>query len=110
MADAIAESSDVNEALQRLQQEGYGLIILLDRRRGNGEPGPRDVRIEALTPRAPKPLAGHRRSLPAAPDGAPAFQINGGDLAFLKSIGIDPTRRVRGRRGAKPSPPTAPGG
>ncbi|MES1210726.1 MAG: hypothetical protein ABUL63_00200, partial [Acidobacteriota bacterium] len=28
----------------------------------------------------------------------PTFQINGKDLSFLRSIGIDPTRRLRRRR------------
>jgi hypothetical protein len=28
----------------------------------------------------------------------PPFRINGEDLAFLRSVGIDPTRRRRGRR------------
>jgi hypothetical protein len=28
-----------------------------------------------------------------------AFRIDGRDLSFLRSIGIDPTRRIRSRRG-----------
>jgi hypothetical protein len=31
------------------------------------------------------------------PPQEPVFQINGQDLSFLKSIGIDPTRRARRR-------------
>lgn len=94
LSEAMSESSEVHQALRRIHEEGYGLVILLDRRsgrasgRGSGE--------QAI----PAP-ASPRGSLPGAvrrPDGAPpAFRIDGADLAFLKSIGIDPTRRVRGR-------------
>jgi hypothetical protein len=31
------------------------------------------------------------------PPPTPTFRINGEDLAFLRSIGIDPTRKSRGR-------------
>jgi len=100
----------VNEALRRLQEEGYGLIILFDRRRDAGNPDARDLRFETVTARERRSLAELSSSLTAArkPSQAmPVFQINGGDLAFLKSIGIDPTRRARGRRGAKRRPDTA---
>jgi hypothetical protein len=30
------------------------------------------------------------------------FQIDGRDLSFLKSIGIDPTRRLRRKRSPQP--------
>ena len=33
----------------------------------------------------------------------PPFRINAADLAFLRSIGIDPTRRVRGRGSSRSS-------
>jgi hypothetical protein len=32
---------------------------------------------------------------------APVFRIDGNDLLFLRSIGIDPTRKSRTRRGNK---------
>ncbi len=35
---------------------------------------------------------------PRHSSGEPAFQIDGRDLSFLRSIGIDPTRRLRRRR------------
>jgi hypothetical protein len=39
-------------------------------------------------------------STPVILDGAdPVFKIDGRDLLFLKSVGIDPTRKLRRRRG-----------
>jgi hypothetical protein len=83
MSDAIAESSDVNQALRRIHEEGYSLFIFLDRR-------DRDVEAGEGGGSEPAPPAGER--------GEPVFRIHGGDLSFLRSIGIDPTRRVRNRR------------
>ncbi len=83
LSEAITESSDVTDALRKLHREGYSLFILLDRQETpdgeerEDEAGPAHV---------------------AAPRGEPVFRIHGGDLSFLRSIGIDPTRRVKGRR------------
>lgn len=54
--------------------------------------------IRQTTHELPKPAA--RRSAGASDGGSaePDFRIDGRDLAFLRSIGIDPTRRRRGRR------------
>jgi hypothetical protein len=83
LSDAISESADVTQALHRIHEEGYSLFIFLDRRSaGDGD----------------EELAGARRDLPARPHGEPVFRIHGGDLSFLRSIGIDPTRRVRSRK------------
>jgi len=83
LSDAIAESSDVNQALRRIHEEGYSLFIFLDRRERDGEGNAGDG--VATVPKA-------------LPRGEPVFRIHGGDLSFLRSIGIDPTRRVRNRR------------
>lgn len=79
LSDAMAESSDVNQALRRIHEEGYSLFIFLERKDG-------EASTEASGPAEP------RRS------GEPVFRIHGGDLSFLRSIGIDPTRRIRGKR------------
>lgn len=84
LSSAIAESSDVNQALRRIHEEGYSLFIFLDRK-DRDEP-PDDAEPEA----GETALARTSR-----PRGEPVFLINGGDLSFLRSIGIDPTRRVR---------------
>ena len=76
----IAESAEAQSALDGLRQEGYSLHLLVERRASTG------TAADA-----------------AAPDGERArrysgFRINASDLFFLRSIGIDPTRRVRAAR------------
>ncbi len=78
-ADAIAARPEAGEQLRQLREEGYSLYLVLD--------GARSEREED----APPPS----RSAP----GTPAFRIHGEDLVFLRSIGIDPTRRMRRRSG-----------
>ncbi|MFP3938952.1 MAG: hypothetical protein ACOC7L_00685 [Acidobacteriota bacterium] len=92
---ALAESSDVNRTLRRLHDEGYGLFMFLERREHDADAG--DAPAEA----------GERASLPLNGGGEPTFRINGGDLSFLRSIGIDPTRRIRRRKGGSPREPDA---
>lgn len=82
LSEAISESSDVNRTLRRIREEGYALYLLVDCKREPNE-------IEPLTFATTAP----RRS-----SGEPTFQIDGRDLSFLRSIGIDPTRRLRRRR------------
>ena len=81
LSEAISESSDVNRTLRKIREEGYSLYLLVDCKREARTP-----RRSALTATAPLDL------------GEPAFQIDGRDLSFLRSIGIDPTRRLRRRR------------
>jgi hypothetical protein len=80
LSEAIQESSEVKKTLRRIREEGYSLYLLVDCKRDANEP-------EALPVLSPKTAAGE-----------PVFQIGGRDLSFLKSIGIDPTRRLRRRR------------
>jgi hypothetical protein len=81
LSEAISESNDVNRTLRRIREEGYSLYLLVDCKREEIEPEP----VAFASPR--------RLS-----SGEPAFQIDGRDLSFLRSIGIDPTRRMRRRR------------
>jgi len=81
LSEAISESSEINRTLRKIREEGYALYLLVDCKREV-----EDAEAVALTaPRWPT-------------SGEPAFQIDGRDLNFLKSIGIDPTRRLRRRR------------
>jgi hypothetical protein len=83
LSEAISDSSEASRKLREIRDEGYSLYILLD-----GGKGEATLRARA-TARA------------ADPDGAePEFRIHAGDLKFLRSIGIDPTRRPRRRRTA----------
>lgn len=75
--EAISDSTDVHRTWRQLREEGYSLYLLVDCKRQ-----------EAL-----ESALAERGKLPPPSD--PVFQINGTDLSFLKSIGIDPTRRRR---------------
>jgi hypothetical protein len=84
LSEAISESSDVSRTLRRIREEGYSLYLLVDcKREAFGEDDD-----------DPLPVASRRRDR----EREPVFQINGPDLNFLRSIGIDPTRRSRRRR------------
>jgi hypothetical protein len=90
LSEAISDSPEVSRTLRRIREEGYALYLLVDCKR------------EALDEDDPLPVASRLRSREREPDRErhrePVFQINGTDLHFLRSIGIDPTRRSRRRR------------
>lgn len=104
LSAAIADSSEIEESLRRLRSSGYALYLLVDCKRSAQDA------VEPLTvTTAPGDVQRAGSNLPARlPEGAtarlaaagrePRFQINGNDLQFLRSIGIDPTRRLRTRR------------
>lgn len=81
LSEAISDSTEVSRTLRKIRQEGYSLHLLLDCKR-------RDPEEEAL------PVKKMRAS-----GKEPEFRIDARDLSFLRSIGIDPTRRLRRRRG-----------
>jgi hypothetical protein len=80
--DSVSESERVNETIERLRDHGYRLSLNLDARIGI-------QREESF-----------EDSSEAAEDQPPMaeFRIDFRDLRFLKSVGIDPTRKVRTRR------------
>ena len=85
LSEAISESTEVNRTLRKIREEGYSLYLLVDCKREANDPD------EALTLTSPPPRLS---------SGEPVFQIDHRDLSFLRSIGIDPTRRLRRRRPA----------
>lgn len=93
LSEAISESSEVSRTLRKIREEGYSLYLLVDCKREPSE-------AEALALPASRQALGPASGSPAAASSVsePAFQIDGRDLSFLKSIGIDPTRRMRRRR------------
>jgi len=113
LLEALAESAEAHRALERMHDEGLTLQIYLDCRR-NGDRSC-DAPLEpARVPAAAAPVsaralaratgrAGERRvraprkSAPAQPP-EPLFRINSDDLAMLRALGIDPTRKGRSRR------------
>lgn len=83
--ESISSSADVNRRIQRIKDQGYDLYVLLDAtiglNRENGE--------NASTAQHPK-----RETI--------QFRIDVNDLSFLRSVGIDPTRKVaKGKRARK---------
>jgi hypothetical protein len=88
LLEALAESAEMHKVLYRLQRAGWALELHLDCHRANE---PEDA--EAVSkPRRPRRAATERSATPE-----PAFVIDSGDLRFLRSIGIDPTRKRRRR-------------
>jgi len=88
--ESISGSGRVHDSIQRICDEGYNLYMVLDAKVGVNRRAPR-----ALSRRRPA-SAGNGKDVPAGNQAA--FRINIKDLRFLKSVGIDPTRKVRNRR------------
>lgn len=92
--ESISGSGRVHDSIQRIRDEGYNLYMVLDAKVG-------------VNKREGKAARARRGAVAVSePDEAPrtgeraAFRINLKDLRFLKSLGIDPTRKVRVRRAA----------
>ncbi len=86
VAQAFSESAKVKALLRRIQEEGWTLYLVVDRRKEDEEP----VAFE---------LASSSQE-PQEHGDEPTFRIDGRDLSLLKSLGIDPTRKLRRRRNA----------
>jgi hypothetical protein len=87
--ESISGSGKVHESIQRIRDEGYNLYMVLDAKVGvNRRNGSRKrLGTAAAAPEAQPARSGERAE----------FRINVKDLRFLKSVGIDPTRKVRVR-------------
>jgi hypothetical protein len=83
--ESISSSDDVNRHIQRIRDEGYDLYVVLDATIGLNK---HDEDEEAA------PAA----ELVVKSDREIQFRINVNDLALLRSLGIDPTRKVRNVR------------
>ncbi len=81
--DSVSESDRVHETIEKLRDHGYRLFLNLDARIG----------IER-----DEDFSADDESVEMAPSVAADFRIDFRDLRFLKSVGIDPTRKVRTRR------------
>ena len=83
VAQAFSESAKVKKLLNRIQEEGWTLYLVVDRRKEDEEP----VAFELTSSLEER-------------ETEPSFRIDGRDLSLLKSLGIDPTRKLRRRRRA----------
>ena len=88
--ESISGSDDVNRHIQRIRDEGYDLYVVLDATIGLNKQDPdgdENTTAVATANEPPKEVQ---------------FRINVNDLALLRSIGIDPTRKVRSARRVEP--------
>lgn len=92
--ESISGSEDVNRHMQKIRDEGYDLYVVLDATIGlnkqdeDGEPEPQPTAALVARNAAGKDTA--------------QFRINVNDLSLLRSLGIDPTRKVRSMRRVEP--------
>jgi hypothetical protein len=89
--ESISGSGRVHDSIQRIRDEGYNLYMVLDAKVGVNRRAPR-----AGNRRRPAATGNGKDAVPVGNQAA--FRINIKDLRFLKSVGIDPTRKVRNRR------------
>lgn len=88
--ESISGSDDVNKQIQKIRDEGYNLYVVLDATIGlnrDGDPEPAPPAAELVVKDRNKEVQ---------------FRININDLALLRSLGIDPTRKVRTTRRIEP--------
>lgn len=85
--ESISGSEDVNQHIQRIRDEGYDLYVVLDATIGLNKQTDEGEETESET---------------VEPVREVQFRINVNDLAMLRSLGIDPTRKVRGARRVEP--------
>ena len=92
--ESISSSDDVNKHIQKIRDEGYDLYVVLDATIGLNK---QDDDETAVAAPAPAPTTAVVKS-----DREIQFRINVNDLALLRGLGIDPTRRVRTARRVEP--------
>ncbi|MCU1350748.1 MAG: hypothetical protein JWO56_3778 [Acidobacteria bacterium] len=89
--ESISSSEDVNAQIQKIRDEGYNLYVVLDATIGLN-------RTDEAEPERHSPS----QELVVKNDHEVQFRINVNDLALLRALGIDPTRKVRGARRVEP--------
>ena len=91
--ESISGSDDVNKQIQRIRDEGYNLYVVLDATIGlNKEDESSSDEPAVVTVKSDKEIQ---------------FRININDLALLRALGIDPTRKVRAARRVEPIAPAS---
>jgi hypothetical protein len=88
--ESISGSEDVNRHIQLIRDEGYNLYVVLDATIGlnkndEDEDGGDNTVVQ-----------------PQEPPREVSFRINVNDLALLRGLGIDPTRKVKSTRRIEP--------
>jgi hypothetical protein len=86
--ESISGSEDVNRHIQKIRDEGYDLYVVLDATIGLNKQDADDE--DSAVPQISEPPKEVQ------------FRINVNDLALLRALGIDPTRKVRSTRRVEP--------
>ena len=90
--ESISGSEDVNRHIQKIRDEGYDLYVVLDATIGlNKQDGSEESESD-----------GEGAPQVVEPPKEVQFRINVNDLALLRGLGIDPTRKVRSTRRVAP--------
>lgn len=89
--ESISCSDDVNQQIQKIRDEGYNLYVVLDATIGLNR-GDEEEKVAV-----PEVQVKNDREV--------QFRININDLALLRALGIDPTRKVRNARRIEPLAP-----
>ncbi len=84
--ESISGSDDVNRHIQRIRDEGYDLYVVLDATIGLNKQEPDADEQQDDDTAVAKPAREVQ------------FRINVNDLAMLRALGIDPTRKVKGAK------------
>ena len=90
--ESISGSGRVHDSVQKIRDEGYNLYMVLDAKVG--------VNKRERSTRSRRGVASAEPEEATGTSERAAFRINLKDLRFLKSLGIDPTRKVRTRKPA----------
>lgn len=97
--ESISGSDDVSRQIQKIRDEGYNLYVVLDATIGlNKNDGSEEEERQEGEPETSTELA--LREEPR--EESVQFRINVNDLGLLRSLGIDPTRKVRTARRVEP--------
>ena len=93
--ESISGSDDVNRHIQKIRDEGYDLYVVLDATIGLNKQDEDESSPVTAPAEAPQTAI-------VKCDNSVQVRINVNDLALLRGLGIDPTRRVRTVRRAEP--------
>ena len=88
--ESISGSGRVHDSVQKIRDLGYNLSMVLDAKVG--------VNKRERSTRSRRAVASAEPEEATGTNERAAFRINLKDLRFLKSLGIDPTRKVRTRK------------
>jgi hypothetical protein len=101
--ESISGSDDVSRHIQKIRDEGYDLYVVLDATIGlNKQDDDESETASTETTSITSSPAEAPQTAVVKSDKSVQFRINVNDLALLRQLGIDPTRRVRTARRIEP--------